>query len=88
MRTGNNRGKNDQDDIAGLLERIAAESGCMYLSDLRGFIYRERFRLAVTQIPASDYPVEEWQDAAYYMVGSDDKFKTAEEAKQRILACL
>ena len=88
MRTGNNREKNDRDDRAGLLEGIAAESGCMYLSDLRGFIYRERFRIAVTQIPASDYPVEEWQDAAYYMVGSEEKFKTAEEAKQRILGSL
>lgn len=88
MRTGNNREKKDRDDRAGLLERIAAESGCMYLSDLRGFIYRERFRIAVSHIPASDYSIEEWQDAACYMVGSKEEFKTAEEAKQRILASL
>ncbi len=85
MKTGENRGENDQDRKAGLLDRIAAESGCMYLSDLRGGVFKERCRFAVAQIPAAEYPVKAWEDAVYYIVGTEEDFKTAEEAKQRIL---
>ncbi|MFR3729935.1 hypothetical protein [Lacrimispora sp.] len=85
MKTGENREKNDQEMKAGLLDRIAAESGCMYLSDLRGCVLKDRCRFAVTQIPAAEYPVKAWKDAVYYIVGTEENFKTAEEAKQRIL---
>ena len=88
MKTGGNRERNDQNVKAGLLDRIAAESGCMYLSDLRSYVFKERCRFALAQIPAADYPVKVWEDAVCYMIGTAEVFRTAEEAKQRILEYL
>lgn len=85
MKTDENRMEKDKNTNDELLERIAAESGCMYLSDLRGCIFKGRCRIAVGGIPATDYSVEVWEDAVYYMLGKEEKFKTAEEAKQRLL---
>ena len=79
------QGKERPGDEGWTLDRIAAESGCMYLSDLRGCVLKDRCRFAVTQIPAAEYPVKAWKDAVYYIVGTEENFKTAEEAKQRIL---
>lgn len=72
----------------GLLDRIAAETGCMYLSDLRNCAFRKRCRLVISGIPASDYHVSVWAEAVDYMIGTEEDFKTASEAKQRLLECL
>ncbi len=88
MKTGENRTDKDIYASDGLLDRIAAESGCMYLSDLRGCIFKGRCRFVVAGIPATDYPVKVWQDAVRYMIGKEENFNTAEEAKQRLLKYL
>ncbi|MEY8354147.1 hypothetical protein AALB39_12400 [Lachnospiraceae bacterium 54-53] len=88
MKTGENRREKDRNVKDGLLDRIAAESGCMYLSDLRGRIFKGRCRFVVAEIPAADYPVNVWKDAVYYIIGSEEDFKTSEEAKQRLLEYL
>lgn len=85
MKTEESRIGKDKNAKAGLLDRIAAESGCMYLSDLRNCISKRCCRFVVSAIPASDYPVKVWEDAACYMTGSEEDFKTAEEAKQWLL---
>ncbi|WP_077612228.1 hypothetical protein [Clostridium sp. Marseille-P2415] len=88
MKTGENRIEKDKNAKDGLLDRIAAESGCMYLSDLRGCIFKGRCRFVVAGIAANDYPVKVWEDAVYYIIGTEEEFKTAEAAKQRLLEYL
>ncbi|MFT4007641.1 MAG: hypothetical protein QM683_19250 [Lacrimispora sp.] len=88
MKTGESRLSSSKGIGDGLLDRIAAETGCMYLSDLRGCAYRKRCRLVISRIPASDYPVNVWAEAMDYMIGTEEDFKTANEAKQRLLEYL
>jgi hypothetical protein len=80
--------KRDSKLKKGLLERIAAQTDCMYLSDLRNSHLKKSCRLAVAGIPAEDYPVKVWQDAAYYITGKEENFKNSEDAKQQLLKCL
>ena len=88
MKTEENRIDKDKNAKVGLLDRIAAESGCMYLSDLRNCISKRRYRNVVAKIPATDYPVKVWEDAVRYMTGTEEDFKTAEAVKQRLLELL
>ncbi|PJJ31006.1 hypothetical protein [Lacrimispora celerecrescens] len=85
MKTEDNWRERDKNARAGLLDRIAANSGCMYLSDLRNCIYKRCCRFVIAEIPADDYPVKVWEEAINYMTGTEEDFKTAEEAKQRLL---
>ena len=85
METGKTRNETDTGTREGLLERIASELGCMYLSDLRGSTGKARFRIVVSDIPAIDYSVKVWQDALYYITAIEENFSTAEQAKQRLL---
>ncbi len=88
MKTGESRLSSSKGTGDGLLDRIAAETGCMYLSDLRGSAFRKRCRLVISRIPANDYPVSVWAEAMDYMIGREEDFKTASEAKQRLLEYL
>lgn len=88
MKAEENRIKKDQNVKAGLLERIAADSDCMYLSDLRSSFFKRSCRLAVAVIPAADYSIKVWQDAFYYITGNKENFKNPEEAKQKLLTYL
>lgn len=56
-----------QNRTPSLLERLAGEVGCLYLSDLRGDQYQWHIRTLVEAIPAEDYPVREWEDALSYL---------------------
>lgn len=85
MKTVENRIEKDKNARSGLLERIAADSGCMYLSDLRNCISKRCCRFVIAEIPADDYTVQVWEDAINYMTGTKEDFKSAEEAKQRLL---
>ncbi|WP_313155964.1 hypothetical protein [Lacrimispora sp.] len=85
MKTEDNRIEKDKNARLGLLDRIAANSGCMYLSDLRNCISIRCCCFAIADIPAEDYPVKVWEDAVSYITGTEVDFKTAEEAKQRLL---
>ncbi|WP_143321811.1 hypothetical protein [Clostridium sp. HBUAS56010] len=85
MNMGEKKEKDGQTCETGLLERIAAESGCMYLSDLRKYVFTEEFLSSINQIQAGEYPVKIWRDAFYYITGNDEAFYSSEEAKQQIL---
>lgn len=85
MKTEKNSIEKDKNAKAGLLDRIAAESDCMYLSDLRSGISKRNCRLVISGIPAADYSRKVWKDAACYITGTEEDFKTAEEAKQWLL---
>ncbi|ADL03259.1 hypothetical protein [Lacrimispora saccharolytica] len=88
MKTEENRIEMDKNAKTGLLDRIAADSGCMYLSDLRNCISKRCCCNVVAKIPATDYPLKVWEDAVCYMTGTEEDFKTAEAAKQRLLELL
>lgn len=88
MKTGENRLPGRRAVREELLDRIAAETGCMYLSDLRSCAFKKRCRLVISRIPANDYPVSVWAEAVDYMIGTGEVFKTPKEAKQRLLEYL
>lgn len=88
MKAGYSRNEKDKNNREELLDRIATESGCMYLSDLRGSVGKVGCHFAVSEIPATDYSVKIWRDALYYIAGIDENFNTVEQAKQRLLEYL
>lgn len=72
----------------GLLERLAEETGCIYMSDLRGTIMKDRCLTLLSKIETKEYSEVVWRDAANYMTGKKGCEDSAEEAKQRILRFL
>ena len=69
-----------------LLEYLAEEAGCNYLSDLRcGANFHFLQRLLQVQIQPEDYPLKEWNEAACYITGQTVDFVTAEEAYRFLL---
>lgn len=72
----------------GMLERLARENGCVYLSDLRSSIIMKRCMGNVKEIEIMEYSTETWRDAADYITGKRSENETAEEAKSRLLAFL
>ena len=73
---------------ADLLEEIAAEMGCQYLSDLRDTEHRKLCYKVILQIPFPDYTIAAWNDAFSYIIGEKVTFERAEEAKERLLVRL
>ena len=61
-----------------LLELLALEMGCMYLSDLRYLSPERREDLArkLKEIPLRERDVREWNDALEYLTGAPEE-KTA-----------
>ncbi|MEA4893177.1 MAG: hypothetical protein VB085_11540 [Peptococcaceae bacterium] len=79
---------NNKTANAGLLCRLADQSGCSYLSDLRTEIYRAEVRRQIRDIPANEYPLEEWREAAAYLVGEKNGCGRADKVKQAIIDTL
>ena len=72
-----------------LLDRLARENGTVMLSDLHGYISRERICDAVEKIPPEDYTLEEWEEAAGYILGKKPPhFRTAQAARRYLCNCL
>lgn len=65
-----------------LLEYLAAQSGCMYLSDLHQPYNLFFVQRAVSRVPPSDYSLWEWKDAVHYITGQVRNFQTQEQAKR------
>ncbi len=62
-----------------LLEELAKECGCMYLSDLPRL---EHFSIMLPVIPhLSGFSCREWSDAATYIFGEPVSFDREESAK-------
>lgn len=78
----------DKHAKTGLLDLIAERLECMYLSDLRGCVYKERCHGVIVEIAADDYSAKVWQEAVRYITGEEGEFNTAQDAKQRLLEYL
>lgn len=75
-------------DKQGLLDELARRSGCLYLSDLRGVDNRTELRKALFEIPEDQFQLEEWNEAAFYLLGTKERFKTAGDARRAIDSAL
>ena len=54
----------------GLLEYLAANCGCMYISDLHQPEVLEKIKLLIPKIDPYSYSVWEWNDAVSYITGN------------------
>ncbi len=68
-----------------LLEDLAESIGVPFISELklpenRNYIYE-----CVRQTRAEDYPVDQWTDAADYLIGRKMKGRSAEDIRKAIL---
>ena len=66
-----------------LLEYLTYKTGSMYMSDLP--MNSWMVPSAVRKIPEQRYSVEEWNEAIAYIFRTDQKFRSAREAKEYIL---
>lgn len=69
----------------GLLEFLAANTGCMYLSDLTQTHMQIGIGHILRSLDASAFSLREWNDAAAYLTRRPCFFETAEQAKQYLL---
>ena len=72
-----------------LLERIAIQMGCTYLSDLRFLDYSQRCALAqkLEQLHPREEDVRAWNDALAYLTGASPE-RTARAARDRLVKLL
>lgn len=73
-----------------LLEVLALQLGCGYLSDLRFLRGWERMRLArrLETIPAKDADLSDWNDALEYLAGDKHPRPDAAQAKAALMEAL
>ena len=69
-----------------LLEYLAGQTGCMFLSDLRTDL--TQLREAVSAADTGSYPTNQWNDALHYLLHRQTDFSAASEAKSYLLANL
>ena len=72
--------KETKDADCGLLEFLARETGCVYLSDLRQPARLAAVRKAVRGLSPGQFSLWEWNDAAAYITEKACDFKTVREA--------
>lgn len=72
-----------------LLDTLAFQMGCEYLSDLRflGNFSRKLLVCKIRRIMSDTYDLSDWNDALKYLVGNPVE-QEAETAKQRLIAVL
>lgn len=72
-----------------LLDYLAGCMGCTYLSDLRFLRRWERGRLfrEIEKLSPAAAPLEEWNDALYYLTGGTPE-QTAEGARNALMTFL
>ena len=72
-----------------LLERLAFQMGCSYLSDLRFLSGTQQAALAhkLKSFPASDEDLWEWNDALFYLTGAPPE-EQAQQAKDKLTQIL
>lgn len=68
-----------------LLDMLAENAGCPFISDLRHISGKERLRLAdkLDEISPGDYPLPVWNDALNYLVSASPQISP--EAAHRLL---
>ena len=72
----------------GLLDILAAKSGCMYLSDLAGTGGDPLLPHYLEEMDADAFSLREWEDAVAYLTGQSHSFETPEQAKQYLIGCI
>lgn len=72
-----------------LLEFMAVQAGCAYLSDLPRISGRQRAkaRQALEQLPPEAATLQEWNDALDYLIHAPPE-ETAQAARERLLSAL
>ena len=91
MNLGRNTGGNAGEKRGmSLLDLIAVQMNCMYLSDLQYLSREEREHLAekLKKIPAAAEDLRQWNDALQYLTGEREPKKTAQEAQAALVAGL
>lgn len=68
----------------GLLEYIAEQTGCDFLSDLHCAKWK-KVQEALLQANTKTFSLEEWNDAAKYLTGEKRCFRTSTEAVNFLL---
>lgn len=67
-----------------LLEYLARETGCIYLSDLHKPDIQARILAALSVVAAEDYPLEEWNEVLEYVARRREPCASCEEAYQAL----
>lgn len=70
-----------------LLETLQKRLGCLYLSDLHTDNFRLRAIREALNIPPGDYPPEQWQEAACYLLGRNSPSATVGELREMLAQC-
>lgn len=65
---------------AGLLERLQASIGCLYLSDLHQPDWLPLIQQVLPDINPKDYSIQEWNDAVRYITGIGSSFSNRADA--------
>ncbi|QNM04458.1 hypothetical protein [Qiania dongpingensis] len=83
----------EKENKLGLLESLAANMNCMYISDLNKMIYTQTQKLIhlLESYESNTYSAEVWRDAFIYLTGKDCPLSSPEEIRhlliQRLEAC-
>ncbi|MDO4270889.1 MAG: hypothetical protein Q4C72_08215 [Eubacteriales bacterium] len=72
-------------ETLGLLDRLAAETGCNYMSDLRSGAVLPRIGKTVCRIAPEEYELSEWLDAVQYICGKRPDTGSASEARAYLI---
>ena len=76
------------DDTNELLDRLATDANCLYLSDLHADLYGKAVRLAVEGLDARDYGIRLWNEAIAYITGKSASFSDPQDARAHLLGAL
>lgn len=71
-----------------LLDIIAAELKCNYISDLPIMYHNKLTKQFVINIPDEKYSLKKWNDAVNYLLNANFNFSTVAEAKNHLLNTL
>lgn len=74
-----------QSSQTGLLDLLTAAVGCEYLSNLHLPRNRGQLLKIIRSIPTQEYSEEEWTDATRYLLGHENLFTDAEEARRVLI---
>ncbi len=69
-----------------LLEQLAMDTGCSYLSDLHQPERQLGIRILAPHISTQAYTLQEWEDAVEYITGVRRRFHSVSQA-QEFLSC-
>lgn len=64
-----------------LLEDLQQRLGCLYLSDLHTAPFHRRALLMALACSPEDYPPEQWQEAASYLLGQVPSSASVQELR-------